>query len=51
QKAKEDNNLIDVTFGRKTRSVIIMDSSHVVLSCLQPETLQMRLDKSNNKED
>ena len=36
---------IDATFGRKTRAVIVMDSGHVVLSTLQPETIASRLDK------
>lgn len=37
--AKENNMVIDSTCGRKTRAVIVMDSDHVVLSALQPETL------------
>lgn len=37
--AKESNMIIDSTCGRKTRSVIITNSDHVVLSALQPETL------------
>jgi len=40
--AKEDNRLIDATFGRKTRSIIIMDSNHVVLSAIQEETVVQR---------
>ena len=35
--------MIDATQGRKTRSIIIMDSSHIVLSAMQPETLANRL--------
>lgn len=50
QQAKENSKAIDVTFGRKTRSVLIMDTGYLVLSCLQAETLQMRLEK-NNKEN
>ena len=38
QDSKEKGALIDATCGRKTRTVIIMDSDHVVLSALQPET-------------
>lgn len=34
--------LIDATYGRKTASVLIMDSDHVVLSALQPETVAAR---------
>lgn len=46
EEAKENNRLIDATHGRKTRSIIIMDSSHIILSAMQPETLGNRL--SNN---
>ncbi len=48
QDAKSRNTSIDVTFGRKTRSVIIMDSDHIILSAVQPETIAYRL--SNSKE-
>ena len=37
-----DDHLIDATFGRRTRSVIIMDSDHVILSPVQPETIAER---------
>ena len=40
--AKEDKRLIDATHGRKKRSIIIMDSNHVILSAIQPETLSQR---------
>lgn len=43
QTAKDDGKLIDVTQGRKTASVIIMDSEHVVLSYLKPEKIAERL--------
>ena len=43
EEAKEGSLLIDATQGRKTRSIIIMDSSHIVLSAMQPETLSNRL--------
>ena len=39
QDAKEDNRVIDVSCGRRTRSVIITDSEHVVLSAIQAETI------------
>jgi len=45
QEAKDSKMAIDATFGRKTRAVIVMDSGHVVLSTLQPETIASRLDK------
>lgn len=40
--AREQKRLIDVTEGRRTRSIIILDSNHVVLSSVQPETITMR---------
>lgn len=45
QEAKENGNAIDATYGRKTRAVIIMDSGHIVLTSVQPETVAGRLDK------
>jgi len=44
QEAREQGRLIDATYGRRTRAVIIMDSDHVVLSAVQPETVAHRLD-------
>ena len=46
QNAKEQGFVIDATYGRKTRSVILIDSGHIVLSFLQKETISRRLDKS-----
>lgn len=43
--AKENGNAVDATYGRKTRAVIIMDSGHIILSSVQPETVAGRLDK------
>ena len=40
--AKRQKLLVDVTEGRKTRSIIILDSNHVILSAVQPETLNQR---------
>lgn len=40
--AKKDNRLVDATHGRKTRSIIIMDSNHVILSAIQAETMSQR---------
>jgi regulator of extracellular matrix RemA (YlzA/DUF370 family) len=40
--ARDGNKLIDATYGRKTRAVIVMDSNHVVLSAIQPETVAQR---------
>jgi len=41
--AKEDGRLVDATQGRRTRSIIITDGSHVILSAVQVETLTQRL--------
>ena len=43
QDAKDDNRVIDVSCGRRTRSVIITDSEHVILSAIQAETITNRL--------
>ena len=50
EEAKENSLLIDATQGRKTRSIIIMDSNHIVLSAMQPETLANRLDQGQEGE-
>ena len=42
QEARDRGVLIDATYGRRTRAVLIMDSDHVVLSALQPETVAAR---------
>ncbi len=44
QEAKDNGSLIDATYGRRTRAVIVMDSDHVILSAVQPETVAGRLD-------
>ena len=43
QDARDSNKLVDATYGRKTRAVIITESNHVVLSALQAETVANRL--------
>ena len=48
QEAKDDGMAVDATYGRRTRAVIIMDSGHVVLSAVQPETVAGRLDKEES---
>lgn len=40
--AKDDKRLIDATHGRRTRSIIILQSNHVVLSAIQAETISQR---------
>ncbi len=52
QEAKEKSLVIDATSGRKTRAVIIMDTGHIVLSAVQPDTVVSRLNKDiAEKED
>ena len=43
QEARDGGNLVDATAGRRTRAVLLMDSGHIVLSALQPETIGGRL--------
>lgn len=51
QEAKDQGRAIDATCGRKTRAVIIMDSDHVVLSAVQPETVAGRYEDDNIKKE
>ncbi len=54
QKAKEKDMLIDATYGRRSRAVLIIDSEHVILSPLQPETVANRIsyeDEDSEDED
>ncbi len=43
QQAKEREMAIDMTYGRKTKAVIILDSGHVAMAAIQPETIMNRL--------
>ena len=43
QEARDGGHLIDATAGRRTRAVLIMDTDHVVLSAVQPETIAGRM--------
>jgi regulator of extracellular matrix RemA (YlzA/DUF370 family) len=47
QDAKDNGNLIDATYGRRTRAVVIADSGHIILSAIQPETVANRIIGSN----
>lgn len=47
--AREEKRLIDATHGRKTRSMIIMESNHVILSMTQAETLSNKFESLMNK--
>ena len=48
QTAKEQDRIIDATHGKKTKSVIVTESNHIVLSALLPETLQSRFEHNKN---
>ena len=43
QDVRDKGQLIDATYGRRTRAVVIMDSGHVILSAIQPETVAGRM--------
>ena len=50
QDARERGMLVDATYGRKTKSVLLMDSDHVILSATQPETISNRLADDDDDE-
>ena len=50
QEAKDRGMLIDASFGRRTRSVVIMDTDHVILSAIQPEVLAGRAGSRGEEE-
>ena len=50
QNTRDKGMLIDASCGRKTKAVIIMDSDHVVLSAVQPETVAHRVSDDKNEE-
>ena len=49
QEAKEKGLLIDASFGRKTKTVLVMDSGHIILSGIQIETVGSRLAEEENE--
>ena len=49
--AKQANKLIDATMGRRTRSIIVTDSDHIILSGVQAETIAQRLLSDNHPKD
>ena len=51
QDARDKGLLIDATYGRKTRAVLVMDSGQIVLSAIQPETVAHRLEQYDVDED
>lgn len=48
QDARDSGMLIDATYGRRTRAVIITDSGHIILSAVQPETVANRLNSKDS---
>lgn len=50
EEAREAGLLVDATQGRKTRSVLVMDSRHVIISAIQPETLSARFEETQEEE-
>jgi len=51
QEARDRGMLIDATYGRRTRAVIITDSDHIILSAVQPETVAHRLTIRDTRDD
>ncbi len=51
QEARERGMLIDASYGHKTQSVILMDTDHVILSALPPETVAERWNGKDEKEE
>lgn len=51
QEVREKGLLIDASFGRSTKAVIIMDSGNVILSALTPETIAARCNEDNGEEN
>jgi extracellular matrix regulatory protein A len=51
EEAKQSKKLINATYGRRTRSIVITDSNHIILSALQPETVINRLSAYQKREN
>ena len=49
QESREKGKLIDATYGRKTRAVIITDCDYIILSAIQPDTMAERFEDHNTK--
>lgn len=50
QEARDRGMLIDASFGRKTKSVLLMDTDHVILSSILPETIAARMEETTMQE-
>ena len=51
QEARDGKTAIDATYGRKTRAVLVMDSGHIILAAVQPETVGSSIDKNGTPEE
>ena len=51
QEARDRDMLIDATYGRRTRAVIIMDSDHIILSAIMPETISGRMENRGTESE
>ena len=51
READERGKLINATYGRRTRAVIVMESDHIILSALQPETISNRLNQEEAQDE
>ncbi|MBQ3068712.1 MAG: DUF370 domain-containing protein [Clostridia bacterium] len=51
QDAKDSGRLIDATYGRRTRAVLMMDTDHVVLSAFEPESVAGRVSGGQSQEE
>lgn len=51
REAEDDGALINATYGRRTRAVIVTDSDHIILSALQPETISGRLSGEEDRNE
>ena len=49
QESRDKKSLIDATYGRRTRAVIVTDSDHIILTAVQPETIANRLSSNDEK--
>ena len=50
QEARERGMLLDASFGRRTKSVLLMDTDHVILSSVTPETICARMEEKSSEE-
>ena len=51
QEARDKGMLIDATYGRRTRAVVVTDSGHIILSAVQPETVANRLIQTDDEDE